>query len=165
MNRRVLLIIVVVFFVIIGGIVALAVHGDRDNKPSSDSSSSFNPAIYVGAFLPIFVALAQMQRPEYPAEQVFYQLRHAKIDAREKRIIPYLSQRFRSSGKLRCLLQLETVAALRLAKSEPNDPAHVTVWLRDESEYTCQMVARDKQVDGSGNGKWVIDGISGPGLN
>ncbi len=165
MNKRVLLIVCVVLFVIVGGIVALATLGDRDNEPSEgSSSSSVNPAIYVGSFLPIIIAISQMQRPEYPAEQVFYQLRHAKPDKREKLVALYLSQRFRSGNKLSSVLRLEGVAPLRQAKSDPNDPTRVSVRLKDETEYTCRVAVRDKQVDGSGYGKWVIDDISGPGL-
>jgi len=165
-NKRVLLIVCVVLFLITGGIVALALMGDRDSEPSgSSSSSSVNPAIYIGSFLPIIVALSQMQRPEYPAEQVFYQLRHAKPDKKEKLVALYLSQRFRSSSKLSSVLRLEGVAPLRQAKSDPNDPTRVSVRLKDETEYTCRVALRDKQVDGSGYGKWVIDDITGPGLS
>lgn len=166
MNRRLWLILGLVLFLIFGGLVALAISGDRDNEPAeSSSSSSFNPAIYMGAFLPMIVAISQMQRPEYPVQQVFYQLRHAKPEVLAKRIAPYLSRDFRSSNRHADLLQSEPLAALQVTKSEPSEPARISVLLRDGSRYTCRVVPRDKSVDGAGYGKWVIDDLQGPGLS
>ncbi len=165
MNQRILMVLGLVFLIIAIGVVALAVYGSEDGPADEETRSSFNPAISVAAFLPIIIALSQMQRPEYPAQQVFYQLSHGKIDTREKRIAPYLSNRFRSSSQHARLLQIDALAALQTAKSEAGDPTTIAIILRDGAEYICRVVERNKQVDGTGYGKWVVDEMQGSELN
>ena len=167
MDRRQLIIIGILVFsvVLIGAITLAIVSGNGETSPPRDDDSgspSSSPAFIPAIITPWIVIFASLNSPTAPLTNAWYHCVKKQGERRAKAIAPYLSRRLKDSSKYSILLAIEPIAIKKVTQpNKKTHPGELVFILKDGREYACTTVKRDKSVDGSGTGNWVLDDIRG----
>lgn len=160
MDNKKIIIGIVIGVLLLGLIFGLYVgfSSEKSGSGESTSSSSTFPVIFA-SWIPIFVVIMALQRPEYPVENIIQILAYKKYDVEKKKrkLQQFIGNEFKDSENYNKLLQEDIVKYMKIKTiNEKSDNPTIQVTLKDFSQYEFVVVKRDKKIDPKGSTKWVI---------
>jgi hypothetical protein len=138
----------------IGGIA-----GKLSGDPAG-ASSSYNPAVFVGAFLPIIITVVNSRNPSNPVYNLIFVLSNKKysIDKKKGNLDYYITKKFKKGEKYTLLIEEGFEKCKKVTvKERDKDSSVVLAELSKGEKYEFIVVKRTKENSIKTAGSWIID--------